>query len=147
VFVGYNSGTSTFTFNIAGMNTISSSSYYYSILRIFSNVYRTYQNNVRFYFESLIEYTSDINLSDVQTEISKLSNGILIIQNDLGEIERIVRLEDKTQNIGRNEDTSTISNTLNVSHVTGLKADDVVYQKIISIVLGGDNGINRNSGM
>jgi hypothetical protein len=42
---------------------------------------------------------------------------------------------------------TSISNTLNVSHVSGLKAEDEVYQKIISIVLGGDNGINMNSGM
>jgi hypothetical protein len=64
------------------------------------------------FFESLIEYTSDINLSDIQTEISKLSNDILILQNDPGEIERIIRLEDKTQNIGRNRDATTISNSL-----------------------------------
>jgi hypothetical protein len=72
------------------MNAISSSSYYWSILRTFSNVYRTYQNNGSFYFESLKGYASDINLSDVQNEISKLSNDILILQNDPGEIERII---------------------------------------------------------
>jgi hypothetical protein len=126
VFVGYNSGT-TSSFNIAGMNTIPFSSYYFSVLRTFSNVYRAYQNNGPFYFESLIEYTSDVNLSDAQTEISKLSNDILILQNDPGEIERIVRLEDKTQNIGKINEITTISNTLNVSHVTGLKAEDVIY--------------------
>jgi hypothetical protein len=71
VFIDYNSGTTAFTFNIAGMNTSPSSSYYFSILRTFSNVSRTYQNNRPFYFESLIEYSSDINLSDVQTEINK----------------------------------------------------------------------------
>jgi hypothetical protein len=95
VFAGYNSS-SISSFNLAGMNTISSSSYYWSILRTFSNEYRTYQNNGPFYFESLLEYASDTNLSDVHTEISKLSNDILILQNDPGEIERILRLEDKT---------------------------------------------------
>jgi hypothetical protein len=73
------------------MNTISSSSYYFSVFRTFSNVYRTYQNNDPFYFESLIEYASDTNLSDVQTEISQLSYDILILQNDPGEIDRILR--------------------------------------------------------
>jgi hypothetical protein len=95
------------------MNTNSSSSYYFSVLKTFSNVYWTYQNNGPFYFESLIEYTSDVNLSDVQTEISELSNDILILQNDPGEIERIVRLEDKTQYITTNSSSvppSTIFN-------------------------------------
>jgi hypothetical protein len=56
-------------------------------------------------------------------------------------------LKIKLKIIERNGYTTSISNTVNVSHVTGFKAEDVVYQKIISIVLGGDNGINMNSGM
>jgi hypothetical protein len=70
----------------------------------------TYQPNGPFYFESLIEFASETNLSDVQTEISKLSNDILIIQNDPGEIDRILRLEDKTQYITTNS-SSTIFNS------------------------------------
>jgi hypothetical protein len=81
------------------MNTIPSSCYYFCILTTFSIVNRTYQTNGPFYFESIIEYASDTNLSDVQTEISKLSNDILILQNDPGEIERIISLENKTQYI------------------------------------------------
>jgi hypothetical protein len=94
------------------MNTISSSSYW-SILRTFSNVYRTYQNNGSFYFESLIEYLSETNLSNVQTEISKLSNDILLLQKDPGEIDRSIRLEDKTQYITVNSSStpSTIFNS------------------------------------
>jgi arginase family enzyme len=72
---------------------------------------------------------------------------ILILQNDTGNTERILRLEDKTNNIGRIGDITSVSNILNVSHVIELKAEDVIYQKIISVVLGGDNGINLNSGM
>jgi hypothetical protein len=40
-------------------------------------------------------------------------------------VERIEVLEDKTHNINHNGDTTSISNTFNVNHVTGLNAVDV----------------------
>jgi hypothetical protein len=110
-------------------------SYYWGVLTTYSNVQRLNQYNGPFYFESVIEYTSDVNLSDVQTEISKLSNDIFIRQNDTENTERILRLEEKTNNISRNGYIPSISNILNVSHVTGLKVEDMIYQKIMSIVL------------
>ena len=62
-------------------------------------------------------------------------------------VERIEVLEDKTQNINHNGDTTTISNTLNVNHVTGLYAEDVIYKIPSTLLLGGDNGPNYNYGM
>jgi hypothetical protein len=50
------------------------------------------------YYESLIEYTNDVDISDVQTEIRKIHHDILILQSESGDIERIIRLEDKTIN-------------------------------------------------
>jgi hypothetical protein len=59
-------------------------------------------------------------------------------------IERIEVLEGKTQNINRNDDTTNISNTLNVNHITGLYAEDVIYKISSTLLLGGDNGPNTN---
>jgi hypothetical protein len=132
---------------IVGTYESYTSSYYGSVLRINSFVLHPTQSNGPFYVESFIEYISDVNISDIQIEISKLSNDILILQNDTGNHERILRFEDKTNNITRNGVITKISNALNVDHITGLKAEDIMYQKIISIVLEGDNGINLNSGM
>jgi hypothetical protein len=62
-------------------------------------------------------------------------------------VERIEVLEDKTQNINHNGDITSISNTLNVNHVTGLYAEDVIYKIHYIILLGGDKGPNNNYGM
>jgi hypothetical protein len=57
-----------------------------------------------------------VDTSDVQTEISKIPNKILILQSETGDTERILRLEEKTQNISLNLDAPAISNTLKVEH-------------------------------
>jgi hypothetical protein len=44
-------------------------------------------------------------------------------------VERIEVLEEKTQNINHNGDPTSISNTLNVNHVTGLYAEYVCTSK------------------
>jgi hypothetical protein len=62
-------------------------------------------------------------------------------------VERTDVLEDKTQNINHNGDTTSIANTLDVNHVTCLYAEDVIYKIPSIILLGGDNGLNNNYGM
>jgi hypothetical protein len=49
-------------------------------------------------------------------------------------------VEDKTQNIFQEGDETSISNTLNVFHVTVLNAEDVIYQQGTTTILEGNNG-------
>jgi hypothetical protein len=49
VFIGYNSVTTSLSFYIAGMDKSDIYSYYFSVLRTYSNVNRIYKNNGPFY--------------------------------------------------------------------------------------------------
>jgi hypothetical protein len=40
--------------------------------------------------EKLIEYTNNVDISDIQTEISKIHNDILNHQSEAGDTERII---------------------------------------------------------
>jgi hypothetical protein len=68
----------------AGMDTRSSSdkSYYWSISREESDIQQNYQTYGPFYVESIIE-TDNIDISDVRSEITKINEAILLLQNEI----------------------------------------------------------------
>jgi hypothetical protein len=52
-----------------------------------------------------------VDIPDIQTQIGKIHNHILIFQSEASDTERIIRLEDKKQNIHKEGDITAISIT------------------------------------
>jgi hypothetical protein len=62
-----------------------------------------------------------VHIFDVQTERIRINNDILILQNESRNTERIIKGAETMQNINLEGDITTIFNTLNVTHITGVK--------------------------
>jgi hypothetical protein len=84
VFVGYDSGPDSDMIVFAGMDprTSQDKSYYWSISKDESDILQNCQSYDPFYVESIIE-TDNIDISDVRSEITKINEANLLLQNEI----------------------------------------------------------------